>query len=591
MFGFLRQGLTLLGAGLFLFCAAAPQAAPVRIAVIAFALPSDNAAIAEATKKALSPLFSERGIELVFCTFESFETEVTSGRADIILGTAGHIRRLADYGLRPVATIVKPPAVNPNRNEGTAIVVRRDRSDLMTLGDLRGSILAANNPLGFTGYQIAMSEIARFDIDPDSFFRKTIFTGDARSTDAIAQLVVDRKADVGFLRLCAYEAFLRRHPEQRDILRVLEPRSSPEITCAFSTELYPSFTVAVTAKIPPALSRQITMALFSMPPTSRGSYWSVPTNFQSVDKVLKSLKLGPYAYLKERTVKDFVRQYYPWLILAASLVIGLMLHSWRAEVLARRRGELVRRLMATELAQSEKLAAMQRAGTVTQLSSMFAHELRQPLTTVALYSEGLVRQVKKGVISGERIVEVAGKIADETHRASDIVESVRAYAKGRTQPRRRLDVRRLMAESVRLWKASPSATANCQTHWPPIGTAVTGNELELGLVFVNLLKNAQEAIAGRPEELIVFRAERRDGAVLFEVADSGAPPDEKQLAALGSPLSSTKSEGLGLGLSIVSAIAEAHGGSIAFSAGKGPVLTGLCAVVTLPLADSEEKTS
>lgn len=61
MFGFLRQGLTLLGAGLFLFCAAASQAAPVRIAVIAFALPSDNAAIAEATKKALSPLFSERG--------------------------------------------------------------------------------------------------------------------------------------------------------------------------------------------------------------------------------------------------------------------------------------------------------------------------------------------------------------------------------------------------------------------------------------------------------------------------------------------------------------------------------------------------
>ena len=588
MFSHFKRRLTLAAALLAFVAACAVEAAPVRVAVIAFALPKDNVSIAEATKKALQPVFGKRGIELVFCTFEEFDKEVKSGRADIVLGTAGHVRRLNAYGLRAVATIVKPPAVNPNRNEGTAIVVRRDRTDLMTLGDLKGTVLAANNPLGFTGYQIAMSEIARFDIAPEDFFSRTIFTGDARSTDTIAQLVVDGKADVGFLRLCAYETFLRRHPEHQGKLRVLEPRLSKEITCAFSTELYPSFTIAVTSKISPAISREITMALLSMPPTSKGSYWSVPTNFQSVDRVLETLKIGPYAYLRERTLKDFLHDHYPWFILAACFILGLILHSWRADVLARRRGNLIRELMANEMALNEKLANMQRSGTVTQLSSMFAHELRQPLTTVALYSEGLARQVKKGVISPERIVQIADKIADETHRASDIVESVRGYAKGRTQPRTRLDLRRIMSESVRLWQAAPSPVRQCRMQWPNTETAVLGNEMELELVFVNLLKNAREAVEKQPNPTISFSAQRREHSVEVTVADSGPAPSEEKLAELGTPAVSAKTQGLGLGLSIVSVIVESHGGTIRFEAGRGPVLTGLCVTVTLPLIDSQE---
>lgn len=66
-----------------------PGTDPIRIAVITFALPRDNLLIAEATKLALAPLFPNRGIKLIFCTFEEFDRIVLSRGAEFILGTSG----------------------------------------------------------------------------------------------------------------------------------------------------------------------------------------------------------------------------------------------------------------------------------------------------------------------------------------------------------------------------------------------------------------------------------------------------------------------------------------------------------------------
>lgn len=260
-------------AAIFAFAAeGAPQEkmAPVRIAVMVFANPEDNIRIVRAVRKALGPLLKTRGIDLKFCTFEEFEREAVSQKTDLVLGTSGHIRRLAHHNIQPIATIVAHPGADPNRAEGTAVVVRSDRFELQTLGDLRSRIIAANNPLGFSGWQIVLGEIAKFGVEePRSFFGKVIFTGDSRSTDRIAELVIDGEADAGFLRLCAYEAFLKRHPEKIGLLRVLDRRES-SLACAHSTDLFPGFTLAVTEHIAPELARRLALALFSMEPDEGG---------------------------------------------------------------------------------------------------------------------------------------------------------------------------------------------------------------------------------------------------------------------------------------------------------------------------------
>lgn len=75
-----------------------PGTDPIRIAVITFALPRDNLLIAEATKLALAPLFPNRGIKLIFCTFEEFDRIVLSRGAEFILGTSGAVTRLSTFG-------------------------------------------------------------------------------------------------------------------------------------------------------------------------------------------------------------------------------------------------------------------------------------------------------------------------------------------------------------------------------------------------------------------------------------------------------------------------------------------------------------
>lgn len=556
---------------------------PVRIAVMAFANPEDNTRIVRALKKALGPLLKTRGIELKFCTFEEFELEAVSPKTDLVLGTSGHIRRIAHHNIQPIATIVAHPEADPNRSEGTAVVVRSDRFELQTLGDLRTRIVAANNPLGFTGWQIVLGEIAKFGVEePRSFFGKVIFTGDSRSTDRIARLVIDGEADAGFLRLCAYENFLRRYPDAVGLLRVLDRRES-DLACAHSTDLYPGFTLAVTEHTAPEFARRLALALFSMKPDEGGPKWAVPANFLTVDRLLQTLEVGPWKGLGKGSIMKLVERNLPWALLTLVLIFGLIFHSWRSEVVARRRGSQVRQLMEKEMKQAEALQSMHYESTMVQLANLFAHELRQPLACASLYAEGLARQFRRGRFDPEKMAGICDKVADETHRASEIVERVRDYAKGRGKERSRLNVARLMQECVRLWRTHSALDIPLVFSAPDADVAVEGSKFELEVAFVNLLKNAREAVQERKTPTVSFTGVLEGDRVVIRVIDSGTPPTDEELARLGTPASSEKAHGLGLGLSIASGLIENHGGSIAFSRGPGGIFTGLAVTVTLPV--------
>ena len=434
------------------------------------------------------------------------------------------------------------------------------------------------------------------------------------------KLVLDEKADAGVLRLCAYEQFIERHPEAVGELRILDRRDNVDVACVHSTDLYPGFTMASTELISPEAARRATLALLSMPPTERGARWTIPTNYKSVDALLEAIRAGPSEKLRATMLNELIDDYLTWMLVIALLILGLLFHGWRAEVLARRQGERVRELMEQKMAQASRLASMQRAASLTQISSIFAHELRQPLTSASLYAEGLARQIRRGSADPDRMAKIADRIADETQRASEIVELVRAYAKGRRLERSVLSTADVMQSAVRLWRGQSMRDFPLWVLVPKSAAHISANAFELELVFVNLLKNAAEAAqaawaadesSGKPKPvnltkarrfswapsgpLVAFTAEVIGSSVVFMVADSGKPLSDEELVRIeaGSSQpqagSSQKSNGLGLGLAIVRSIVEACFGAITFGrTDLNPRLTGLAVRVALPLVSTSQ---
>ena len=327
-----------------------------------------------------------------------------------------------------------------------------------------------------------LGEVAKFGINPNEFFGKTIFTGDARSISDIVKLVLDEKADAGVLRLCAYEQFIERHPEAVGELRILDRRDNVDVACVHSTDLYPGFTMASTELISPEAARRATLALLSMPPTERGARWTIPTNYKSVDALLEAIRVGPSEKLRATMLNELIDDYLTWMLVIALLILGLLFHGWRAEVLARRQGERVRELMEQKMAQASRLASMHRAASLTQISSIFAHELRQPLTSASLYAEGLARQIRRGSADPDRMAKIADRIADETQRASEIVERVRAYAKGRRLERSVLSTADVMQSAVRLWRGQSMRDFPLWVLVPKSAAHISANAFELELV-------------------------------------------------------------------------------------------------------------
>lgn len=566
----------LLAASLSLYAADAP----VRMGISGFAIDEHRSQIVEATERAILPLFEKDGLEVKSYTVKALEEAVLRGEVDIILSSAGFARRVVASGVRPIATIVSPSHQDPNANEGSVFIVREDRKDLRTLADLRGKRMAANLSWGFSGYHIALGEIADLGFDPDRFFSERLFVGRSDAMTEIARAVATRRTDVGVLRLCAWEML---PSDLRSELRIVNEKTKSEVACRVSTELYPAQSLSVTPRVDAVLAREMVLRLLQMPPTESGRAWSIASDFHHVDELLKKLRLGPYAYLREWSLNRFMAFAWPWLMLGAVLILGLIWHSRRTERLLNERGMLLQQLYEKESLQNEQLSLLQRSNTVNQLSSLVAHELRQPLAALTLYADGIAMALEKGSAPIVRLLRFSEGITREAKKASDIVESVRSYAKNETQPREALSAQSLAQEAVRLFQLGKAQKTAVETHFEADEKLLFGNKLELTLVLVNLLKNAREAALKSAHPKILFSfAEATPEHLTFRVADTGEGLSDEALRRLGNPVQSGKTEGLGLGLSIVRMLVESHGGSIAFSQSDDPGYGGLAVDVTLP---------
>jgi signal transduction histidine kinase len=235
--------------------------------------------------------------------------------------------------------------------------------------------------------------------------------------------------------------------------------------------------------------------------------------------------------------------------------------------LAAMRGELEARVeqRTREFVQAARLAGL---GT---MAAGIAHEINNPLASIASCAEGLERKLARGSLTAEQQREYLQIIAKEAYRAHDITSRLLEFARSEGGPMVEFDVGAMMREldvllEHRLKKRRLKLAANCD----PDLRAMRGNPAECKQVMLNLIHNAIDA---SPDGGLIRVACRADGEFnVLEVEDQGPGIPAAIAERIFDPFFTTKDpgHGTGLGLAIVHRIVEAHGGKVeALDTGHG----------------------
>jgi signal transduction histidine kinase len=232
-----------------------------------------------------------------------------------------------------------------------------------------------------------------------------------------------------------------------------------------------------------------------------------------------------------------------------------------------------KRQLQDQLIQSEKMSA------IGQLIAGVAHDLNNPLASVVGFSDFLA---EAGEVPAS-MVEPLQVIRQEAERAASIVRNLLSFARKQESARRRQAVRPLLESTLALLRNQlMTLRVEASLDVEPEVPDVEMNPNQITQVFVNLVNNAAQAIAGtgRPGHIWVTARKWLDG-VSVSVSDDGPGIPEEIAARVFEPFFTTKAEGegTGLGLSICQGIVKEHGGGIALDSSPG---TGATFTVELP---------
>jgi PAS domain S-box-containing protein len=230
---------------------------------------------------------------------------------------------------------------------------------------------------------------------------------------------------------------------------------------------------------------------------------------------------------------------------------------------------------ALSRARSE-LAHVTRVTSLGVLTASIAHEVNQPLSGIITNASTCLRMLAADPPNIDGARETATRTIRDGHRASDVIARLRALF-GKKAP---------TAESVDLNEATREVIAlslsELQRRGVTVRTAladdlppITGDRVQLQQVILNLLLNASEAMAAvenRPRQLLV-RTDRDENGVRLAVEDSGVGIEPQSAERLFETFYTTKSGGMGIGLSVSRSIIESHQGRLWATHNEGPGAT------------------
>lgn len=543
------------------------------------------------TFDAINEAFNAEGKFLVLKHLDRLTIEdlLQDGLIDFLIsGPDFYANLLFEDRVKPMSMLWRPQASSPGHSMASTIVVRHDNDKLYTLNDIAhtGVKIEGVAKTSFAGYLAAQDPFAKMDYPFQMLFESATFAS-SKSPLEVLNDVKYGYTDVGIVPACQIEYYMAKNLAHLSDFRVINPQPVDELACQHSTQTFSSIVLSYQKDTNANMVLSMNNIVVGMR-LHDGVTWSLPDNPRSLYDMLYRLKLGPYSDITYSTVKRIFQENRMVFIMGIFLLVAGLFYNLIISVEVASRTRALQKTLTEKEAlakqqeqTNEYIARLERTGIVGQMSSMIAHELKQPLGTISNYTRGLLRRIERHQADEETIVKILKEIEYHNDRAADIVDHVRSYVKSHDVKREDHNLRDIVNMSVETFKKSgrsqvPVRIEGEREAWVEV------DDWEVELALINLLKNSADAFAEvhparyvEGECLIRVRIEDHDDTWWIRVIDNAKLVTKEFTDEFFTHLETTKAHGLGLGLSIVSSLAERHAGRVWAepNVGRGVIVT------------------
>jgi two-component system, LuxR family, sensor kinase FixL len=214
-----------------------------------------------------------------------------------------------------------------------------------------------------------------------------------------------------------------------------------------------------------------------------------------------------------------------------------------------------------------KLAHVGRVTILGQLSAALAHEISQPLSAIQQNGETAQILLQREPLDIEQLRAVVDDLVRDNRRATEVVQRLRTWLKQGHMQRETISIQLLAQDVLTLVRSEATAkrvTVECTV--PRTLPLVCGDRVHLSQVLINLVMNAMDASTHAPDARhrvsIGASVVEADQCCDVTVSDDGPGIAPEEINRIFDPFVTSKSDGIGIGLSISRAIVEAHGGKL-----------------------------